>query len=55
MLLIIDNSIGENFVNSLLIKINNNLPYCLARGNAILLLGSQKLIFYKDELFLFLK
>ena len=32
MLQIIDNAIGEDFVNSLLIRINNNLPYCLARG-----------------------
>lgn len=33
MLQIIDNSIGEDFVNTLLIRINNKFPYCLARGN----------------------
>ena len=32
MLQLIDNSIGEDFVNSLLIRINNNLTYCIARG-----------------------
>ena len=33
MLEIINNSIGESFVKSLLIRINKeNVPYCLARG-----------------------
>lgn len=32
MLQIIDNSIGEVFVKSILLRINNHIPYCLARG-----------------------